>query len=463
MSDSVSPAAESSAAGPDARGRRHYKQYVLVVLTLIVLFNYVDRWAFGLVLQDIKTELELTDTQLGFLTGIAFALFYSVVGVPIARWADRGNRVAIISLTAALWSVGVALCAAATSFEQLLLIRIGVAVGEAGCIPPALSLMADYFNRAERPRAAAVYLIGSSFSFIVGFLLAGWLNELYGWRVMFVALAMPGVALCILAWATLREPRRSASAWTRNTANDSPAAPMFREVCAKLWAIPTFRLLLLYNSVAYFFTYGIVQWQPAFFIRSHGMGTSELGVWLGFSYGIGGMLGAYLGGAWSSNYAARNERLQLRVSALVIGCSAVFATLTYISPSPHVAFGLIALSSAGLAMVSSPWIAMNQTLVPERMRAVAAALTFLVSNLIGMGFGPLLAGALSDAFQPWAGKESLRYALLTLAPGYCCAAWLLWRASRTVTRDLEIAQPGTHETDHASHEKVLDIQAARNS
>src|SRR5687768_16882052 len=185
---------------------RGYKVYLLVLLLVICAFNYIDRLALGLVLQDIKVDLSLTDTQLGLLSGIAFALFYSIMGIPIARWADRGNRVAIITFTTALWSAAVALCGVASNFVQLLLIRIGVAVGEAGCTPPAHSLIADYFTRAERPRAVAIYMLGGQLS-VVGYLWAGWLNELYGWRVTFMLLGLPGLGLAALAWLTLREPR----------------------------------------------------------------------------------------------------------------------------------------------------------------------------------------------------------------------------------------------------------------
>src|SRR5882762_8997075 len=170
-----------------------YKKYLLVLLLVILAFNYVDRLTLGLLLQDIKVDLSLSDTQLGFLSGISFALFYSVMGIPIARWADRGNRVTIISITTVLWSAAVALCGVAGSFPQLLLIRIGVAVGEAGCIPPAHSLIADYFTRAQRPRAVAMYMLGSTLSMLIGYYLAGWLNAHYGWQTMFKLLAVPGI------------------------------------------------------------------------------------------------------------------------------------------------------------------------------------------------------------------------------------------------------------------------------
>src|SRR5688500_12783235 len=180
------------------------RNYLLALLTTILAFNYIDRLALGLLLEDIKADLALTDTQLGFLTGIAFALFYAVMGIPIARWADRGNRVTIISLTTALWSVAVALCGAAGSFVQLLVIRAGVAVGEAGCHPPALSLIADYFTRAERPRAVARYMLGWPLALLIGYFAAGWLNEFWGWRATFVILGLPGLVLAALARFTLK-------------------------------------------------------------------------------------------------------------------------------------------------------------------------------------------------------------------------------------------------------------------
>jgi MFS family permease len=185
-----------------------YRRYLLGVLLVIFAFNAVDRQALGLFMQDIKIDLGLSDTQLGLLTGIAFALFYSIMGIPLARWADRGNRVLIIALTTALWSAAVFLCGFAGSFVQLFLIRIGAAVGEAGCIPPAHSLLADYFDRAERPRAVAIYMLGVPLSALVGSFLAGWLNELYGWRFAFKVLGLPGLALAALAWLSLREPRQ---------------------------------------------------------------------------------------------------------------------------------------------------------------------------------------------------------------------------------------------------------------
>lgn len=429
-----------------------YKNYLLTVLLVILASNSMDRLALGLLLQDIKVDLSLSDTQLGFMSGMAFALFYAVMGIPIARWADRGNRVTIIAMTTALWSTAVALCGMAGSFLQLLLIRIGVAVGEAGCIPPAHSLIADYFTRAERPRAVARYHLGIPLSVVIGFFLAGWLNEFYGWRTTFVVLSLPGLGLAALAWFTLREPRRSQATPETSgrfapllssqpeTAALSTAQPSLKKVWMTLWANSTFRHLLFGYSVASFFGYGIWQWKAAFFIRSYGLQTGELGSWFAVIYGVGGFLGLYWGGELASRYAAHNERLQLKAIAIAYSSFGIISAGIYLSPNPYLAFGLMGLATVGAYMAVGPLFATIQTLVPPRMRAISLAIIYLFANLIGMGLGPLAAGALSDALRPQLGEESLRYALLALCPGYLWAGWHLWQGSRTVIHDLEQAQ-----------------------
>jgi predicted MFS family arabinose efflux permease len=416
---------------------RAYQNYLLGILLAILAFNLVDRLALGLLLQDIKTDLALSDTQLGFLTGLAFALFYSVMGIPIARWADRGNRVTIISLAVALWSAAVALCGLAGSFVQLLLIRIAAAVGEAGCIPPAHSLIADYFSRSERPRAVARYMLGAPLSAVLGYFLAGWLNQLYGWRATFVILGVPGLALALLAWLSIKEPRRLSTPASKIAVDASRVQPSMKDVCLFLWAGRTFRHLLLAFAVGTFFSYGIFQWLPAFFIRSYGIQTGELGTWFAVISGVGGLVGTYWGGEWATRRAPNDERLQLKVTAAVYCGFAVLSSLIYVSPNRYLAFALLAVATMGSAAANGPLFATIQTLIPERMRATSIAAVYLFANLIGMGLGPLVAGALSDALRPWAGAESLRYALLALSPGYVWVAWHLQRASATVMRDLQ--------------------------
>jgi MFS family permease len=421
-----------------------YKNYLIVVLMVIYAFNYVDRQALGLLLQDIKVDLALSDTQLGFLTGIAFFLFYSVMGIPIARWADRGNRVAIIAITTALWSLAVALCGFAANFIHLLLIRVGVAIGEAGCVPPAHSLIAEYFDRAERPRAVANYKLGLPLSLVVGYLVAGWLNEFYGWRATFFVLGAPGLLLALLAWLTLREPRRFRSSTTvtsvRRAATSPAAQPSVKEVFVTLWANVTFRQLLLGYSVLSFFNSGIGQWKPAFFMRSFGLDSGELGTWFAAIYGTAGILGIYAGGQLATRFAARNERLQLKVNSISYICFGFISVGIYLSPNPYMAIVLTGVAALGTYAGVGPLFATIQSVVPDRMRAMSIAILFLFTNLVGTGLGPLIAGVLSDALRPWAGEESLRYALMALSPGYVWGAVHYWLATKTVARDLEAAQ-----------------------
>jgi predicted MFS family arabinose efflux permease len=413
-------------------------RYWLALLTAIMVFNYVDRVALGLLLQDIKVDLSLSDTQLGLLTGIAFAAFYAVMGIPIARWADRGNRVTIISLTVTLWSVAVALCGSAASFLQLLVIRMGVAIGEAGCHPPAFSLIADYFDRAERPRAVARYMLGWPLALLVGLFAGGWLNQLYGWRATFVILGMPGVLLAVLAALTLKEPREGGRRQILPTdALDARVdQPSLQEVMRTLWSSAAYRNLLFAFSLSYFFGNGILQWLPAFFVRSHGMASGELGTWFALIYGGATLFGTWVGGEISARYASNNERLQLIALAAVYALLALLGALVYVAPNYQLAFAALLLSTVGSAIVVGPMFSATQTLVPPRMRAMSIALVLFFSNLIGLGLGPLVVGALSDSLQPLFGEESLRYALLTVCPGYCWCAWHLWRASQTVTNSL---------------------------
>jgi MFS family permease len=323
-------------------------------------------------------------------------------------------------------------------------------------------LIADHFTRAERPRAVARYMLGGPLSLVIGYFLAGWLNELYGWRATFMLLGVPGLGLAAVAWFTLREPRLSvgrrsrdsteapAAALSRvdspdvgfreveNVAPASPSRSTFREVCTTLAANVAFRHLLLCVSVLQFFGYGILQWQPAFFLRSYGLQTGELGSWFALIYGVGGILGTYWGGELASKRAAGNEPLQLNVMALMCVAFGAITALVYLSPNLYLAFASIALSAAGGGMINGPLFATIQTLVPPHQRATSIALIYLFANLIGMGLGPLTAGALSDALQPTLGTESLRYALLALCPGYLWAAWHLLRASRAVAPEVQM-------------------------
>lgn len=411
-----------------------YKQYFLILLTLVATFNYLDRYVLSLVMESIKLEFQLSDSQLGFLTGMAFALFYAVAGVPIARWADRGNRNIIVSLSTGLWSVMLVFCGLVANYTQLLLARVGVAVGEAGCLPPAQSLIADYFDRAERPRAMAIYWLCGPLSVILGYLAGGWLAEYFGWRMTFIVMGVPGVALAILVKLTLREPRLKLDKAL------SPELPSFKAVLATLWQQQTFRSILLAFCVSYFFSMGMVQWMPTFFIRSYGMEMGELGIWFAAVWGGVGLLATLLGGFLASRFAARQEPLQMRACALIVAIASVLMAMIYLYPGRYGALLFLALSAVSFPLTSGAIFSAIQSLVNERMRSVALALIFLMANLIGFGLGPWAIGILSDLLAPRFGQESLRYALAAFSPGFLWVAYYYWKASGTIAADIQMVE-----------------------
>jgi MFS transporter, Spinster family, sphingosine-1-phosphate transporter len=438
-----------------------HKNAALLLLLIILAFNVVDRVALAVMLEDIKGDLDLSDTQLGFITGIAFALFYSVMGIPIGRWADRGNRATIVVLTTGLWSVAVACCAAVTNFTQLLLTRVCVAVGEAGCYPPAFSLISDYFSRAERPRAMARYMLGVPLGIFIGNFVGGWVNELFGWRVTFFVLGVPGLILAVVAALMLKEPRSGVRREPRAPSVESADAAIelsLYRVLVCLWSNVPFRHLVLCFAVWAFFSLGIFQWGPAFFMRTYGLDTGELGTWLAL-FAVGGLVGTYVGGELASRYAANDERLQLRAIGVVLALNGLVTAGVYSATNYHFSFVLLGIQSVVASLINGPIYAVTQTLVPARMRAIASALVFLSSNLVGLGLGPLAVGALSDLLRPAFGDQSLRYALLACCPGFLWCTWHLWQASRTA-RDVATAQVEIT-LDHEPAAEVIKMAVAK--
>lgn len=409
-----------------------YRHYVLGMLTLVYTLNFIDRNLLILLLEPIKQDLHLTDTQLGFLTGIAFGLFYAVLGLPLARWADRGNRVTLTSLAIGLWGLTVMACLAVGNFIQLLLARIAAAVGEAGCMPPTSSLLGDYFPLpAERSRAMAIYWLGAPLSALVSFIAGGWLAEHYGWRIAFFVMGIPALLVALLVKLTVVEPRVAA----QGGATHFPL-PRMTDVLRLLLKQRSARNLGLAIILYYMLGLGLAPWYAAFMMRSHGIGTAELGVWLGLIWSMGGAVGLLLGGHAAAHWFAGNEPGQMKLTALMISalvpCYLLFLLL------PHKGQALAAL--VPLALVSNfffgPAFALLQRLVPDDMRATTLAVVMLLANLIGMGIGPQFVGILSDVLMPTLGKDSLRYAMLALTSVSLWSAFHFWRVGRTVQPDL---------------------------
>jgi MFS family permease len=417
-----------------------YKRYVLTALTLVYTLNYLDRGLIILLLQPIKEDLRLSDTQLGFVTGIAFALFYATLGVPIARLADRGNRVTISSIAIGLWGITVMLCLLVSNFIQLVLARVAAAVGESGCTPPTYSLLGDYFpGSAERPRAMAIYWLASPVALLISLMAGGWLNHHYGWRMTFFLMGIPGLLAAVLVKTTVVEPRT-----LKNQAKSAPLPlPSMTSVLAALWHQPSSRNLSVAYILLLTMALGLAPWYAAFMMRSHLMTTEELGIWMGLIFGSAGiagiLLGGYLGGAWFAHDEPRQMRLTAASVAALVPCYVLFLLV----PSKICALLALMPLVAGLGVFVGPTFALMQRLVPDSMRATTLAVVMLLANLIGMGLGPQIVGIMSDRLMPVAHQDSLRYAMLVISLIALWSAYHFWLVGRTVRQDLStIARPG---------------------
>jgi MFS family permease len=415
-------------AAPTAIDARQ-RSYALGLLLVIYVFNFVDRSILSILLQPIKAEFQPSDTALGLLSGIAFAVIYSTLGIPIALWADRGSRKTIVSLALFVWSAMTALCGLAQSFGQLLLARIGVGVGEAGCSPPAHSMIADYFPPERRATAFGIYSLGIPIGGAFGVFAGGWINEWFDWRTAFLVVGLPGVLLAIVSQLTLGEPPRVAHA------SSEPASAA--SVARHLGSLASFRHLSIAGSLHALVAYGVGTWNAAFLMRTHGMGTGEAGTWLALLALIAGGLGTYLGGVLVDRLGRRDARWSLWLPGLSMLLAAPFSVGFYLLPDAHAALACAAPAALLGATYLAPSFATTQALAPPHMRAAASAVLLFLLNLIGMGLGPLAVGVASDALaRGGMGGESLRWALLlvTLVNLWSAAHYAL--GARTLRADL---------------------------
>ncbi len=408
-------------------------RYALGLLTVVYVINFVDRQILAILLQSIKRDLDLSDLQLGLLSGTAFGLFYATLGVPIARLADVFPRKGVIAICLMIWSGMTALCGVATSFAMLLLFRIGVGVGEAGGSPPAHSMISDYFPPERRATALGIFSLGVPLGILVGFMAGGWLDETLGWRTAFMVVGLPGVLLAGVVALTLKEPPRGHWEGTSQDAVAPPAA----EVVRFLWRSRTFRHVSLGSALYAFVGYSVVTWAPAFLIRSHGMTTGEIGTWLALIFGIGGGFGTVLGGVFADRWARTDVKGRAWVPCLAQIVGFPFAFFIYTTDNTVLALLLLCAPATFGLMYQAPAFAITQSLATPKMRATAAAVLLFVVNIIGLAVGPAATGALSDALEPRFGDDALRYALLCVSLVLAWSAFHFWRAANTLEADLE--------------------------
>ena len=318
------------------------KYYALILLTIVYTFNFVDRQLLAILQETIKADLLLSDSQLGLLTGVAFAVFYVTAGIPIARWADRGNRRNIISLSLFLWSLMTALSGFVQNYAQLVLARIGVGVGEAGGSPPSHSIISDIFPPESRASALGFYSTGVNIGILFGFLLGGWLNEIFGWRTAFIVVGAPGILLAIIVRMTLVEPIRGLSE-NREASGDKSS---FRQVVKLLWRTVSFRHLALAAALNAFVSYSFTSWVASFMIRTHGMSTGELGSWLALIVGLFGAIGVFGGGVLADKLAKKDKRWYAWLPALTGFISLPFTILFLLSESTYTALACFVVPAA---------------------------------------------------------------------------------------------------------------------
>jgi predicted MFS family arabinose efflux permease len=410
------------------------RNYALGVLVVVYTFNFIDRQILSILLEPIKQDLGLSDTALGMLTGFAFALFYATLGIPIARLADRGNRRNIIAWSLTIWSAMTALSGIAQNFWHLLIARIGVGVGEAGCSPPAHSMIADYFPAENRATALGIYSLGIPVGILFGFIAGGWLNEFFGWRVAFFVVGVPGILLALLVRWSLREPDRGMAEGRQANADQ----PGIMETFTYLYQKPSFRHMAIGGGLTAFVGYGIVTWVPSFLIRSYGMDTGEVGTYLGLILGIPGGIGIALGGYLADRYGAKDTRWYLWVVTVALLIAVPITVGVYLSSSATASLLFLILPVLLGNFYQATTFSQAQGLVPLRMRAVAAAVLLFILNIIGLGAGPQIVGVVSDLLAPTYGDESLRYALLALSFVNIWAAYHYYLAGKTLKQDLVI-------------------------
>lgn len=415
-----------------------YRHYVLFILVIGYVINVVDRTIMGILIEPIRREFDLSDTQLGFLGGIAFALFYATLGIPIASLADRTSRTKVLAAALILWSAMTALCGGAVSYGTLLAARIGTAIGEAGGSPPSHSLIADYFPTRERATALSIYALGVPFGVMMGSLLGGWSNDQLGWRMTFVICGLPGLLFGILVLATVREPARGASDGAAVMRAGTAGAPRVSEVMGFLWRKPAFKHLSFAAALHAAVWYGGSTWNAAFFIRSHAMTSSQAGGWLAVFAGIA-TIGTLLGGVLSDRLSVRfnDRRWYMWVPGAATLIMVPFQFLAYLSDSMAVVAPTFAVMVVLASVFFGPSFAMTQGLVTIRMRAVAASVLLFVQTLIGLGLGPFITGIVSDALKASHGEQSLRYALVLVGLANIWAAFHYFVGARHLRKDLE--------------------------
>lgn len=419
---------------------RRTRNRTLAILVAVFASSHLDRNVMGILAEHIRLDLHLTDSQLGLMTGLAFAVFYAGLGMPLALWADRHNRRNLIAASIAVWSLMTAMGGLAQTYWQLLISRLGVGAGEAGSSPPSHSIIADLWAPHERATAMGIFATGVNIGVLLGFLVGGWASQWWGWRTAFVIVGLPGLVLAVLVRLYVKEPVRGASEGLVSNATPPP----FLSTVVFMAKEPVLRLVVLGGAFASFVGYANVIWIPTYFQRVLHLESGVVGTVFALIAGVGGGLGVYATGRIADVLGRRNPGWRLGVLAvgLLIGVPLLIAAVHV--GAPALAFTLFAIPAILGAFHVGPSFAAIQSRLPLERRAVGASLTLFVVNIIGLGAGPWFVGVVSDQLAPRMGEGSLAAAISTLVLFYILSAGLFARAAVLVQRDEGVPATADH-------------------
>jgi predicted MFS family arabinose efflux permease len=384
------------------------RYYVLVLLTIIYALNFLDRTIFNVLIEPIKKEFALSDTTIGLIAGFGFVLFYSLLGIPIARYADRRNRRNIVALALAFWSVMTLFCGLAQSTAALALARIGVGIGESAGTPASQSIVADLFSKNERPRALGIYAIGTYLGVFLGYFVGGYINQHYGWRAAFFTAGLPGVALAAVLWFTVAEPRRNVGA-------AASAREALGPTLAFLASQKTFVLVLIGFCLTTYTNYATSAWIPPFLARVHHLSSVQIGTYAGTFKGLFGMAGTLIGGLVVARVSRVDDRWKLWAPAIMSGLAGPLLAICLLTNDFTTMIAFLGLMSFFVGFHLGPIFAIAQTVARPSMRALASAIVLLTATCFGQGVGPLGVGMINDAIAPEYGAMAIRYSLLSAA------------------------------------------------
>jgi sugar phosphate permease len=429
----------TAASTPAAPASKNYRYLVVIVLAVVYTFNFMDRQIMSILQEPIRKELNLSDTQLGMLTGLAFALFYTTFGVLLAWAADRFRRTWIMAASCAVWSLFTALCGLATNFTQLALSRVVVGIGEAGGSPPSYSLISDYFPPKERGVGLAIYSLGVPIGSMVGAGVGGAIAAAYGWRTAFIAVGLPGLLLALVMLVLIREPKRGGldPLAAGATAHD-PAPPMLSAI-GSFFANRTLVLVAISSGLSAFVGYAMLNWNPSFLMRVKGMSIAEVGAYYSLVLGITGIIGTFGSGWLVDRLSLRDRRWYSWVPAIAFALTIPALAGLLWAPTWQIALLFLAVPSLLNNMYLAPALTVVQNAVPPARRTMSGAILLFILNLVGLGGGPLYVGYISDHAKPQYGENSLIIGFAALFPMILLTIGAHIAASMSIARDKRLA------------------------